>query len=234
MIRHLNEERCTGGKTKIICSGGKFRHILNSSEKVLYGGDTKFNYNACQCIEAQAMETVKHIHQKICGHGGERMVKVWILNEKGEKEPMTFLVDVYESETNALYQFHGCHWHAYTCLKNRTKRQQKRYKDMFQIGQLIKNNGWDPKYNLVSTSECEEPMLKKVWFENRSTPYSHFIVYDFEAILATLNEHRTENLTYLSRHIPISVAIYDTLSKELVYLVTENPWGEGGGGEGVD
>ena len=165
MIRHLNEERCTGGKTKIICSGGKFRHILNSSEKVLYGGDTKFNYNACQWIEAQATETGKHIHQKICGHGGERMVKVWTLNQKGEKEPMTFLVDVYESETNTLYQFHRCHWHGYTCLKNRTKRQQKRYKDMFQIGQLIKNNGWDAKYNLVSTSECEEPMLKKVLFE---------------------------------------------------------------------
>ena len=28
VMRHLKEERCTGGKTKIICSGGKFRHIL--------------------------------------------------------------------------------------------------------------------------------------------------------------------------------------------------------------
>ena len=30
-------------------------------------------------------------------------------------------------------------------------------------------------------------------------------------------------LTYLSGHIPISVAIHDTLSKEPVYLVDENP-----------
>ena len=29
LIRHLKEERCTGGKAKIICSGGKFKHILN-------------------------------------------------------------------------------------------------------------------------------------------------------------------------------------------------------------
>ena len=29
-------------------------------------------------------------------------------------------------------------------------------------------------------------------------------------------------MTYLSRHIPISIAIYDTLSKEAVYLVDEN------------
>ena len=54
-------------------------------------------------------------------------------------------------------------------------------------------------------------------------PYPHFIVYDFEAILAPLNEHPTDDLTYLSSHIPISVAVHDTLSKELVYLVEENP-----------
>ena len=94
MIRHLKEERCTGGKTKIICSGGKLRHILKSSEKVFYGGDTKLNYTACQWIGAQAIETGKYIHHKMCGHGGERMVKAWVLNDKGEKEPLTFLVDV--------------------------------------------------------------------------------------------------------------------------------------------
>ena len=36
---------------KIICLGGKFKHILNSSEKVFYGGDTKFSYTACQWRE---------------------------------------------------------------------------------------------------------------------------------------------------------------------------------------
>ena len=82
---HLKEERCNGGKAKIICSGGKFKHILNSSEKVFYGGDTKFSYTACQWIETQAIETGKHIHQKMCGHGGERMVTVWVLNDKVEK-----------------------------------------------------------------------------------------------------------------------------------------------------
>ena len=48
-------------KKKIICSGGKFKHILNSSEKVFYGGDTKFSYTTCQCIEVQAIETGKYI-----------------------------------------------------------------------------------------------------------------------------------------------------------------------------
>ena len=47
-------------------------------------------------------------------------------------------------------------------------------------------------------------------------------MYDFEAILPLLNEHSTDDLTYLSRHIPINVAIHDTLSKEPVYLADGN------------
>ena len=80
-------------KTKIVCPGGKFRHILNSSEKVFNGGDTKFSYTACQWTEAQAIEKGKHIHDKMCGHGGERMVKFWVLNDKGKEAMVTLLVD---------------------------------------------------------------------------------------------------------------------------------------------
>ena len=69
LTRHLKEGRCTGEKAKTICPGGTFKHILNSSERVFYGGDTKFSYTACQWIEAQAMKTGKHIHHKMCGHG---------------------------------------------------------------------------------------------------------------------------------------------------------------------
>ena len=50
-----------------------------------------------------------------------------------------------------------------------------------------------------------------------------FTVYDFETLLAPLNEHPTDELTYLSRHIPITVAAHDTMSKEPVYLVNKNP-----------
>ena len=79
------------------------------------------------------------------------------------------------------------------------------------------------KIQSLSTWECEEPVLKKVRFEKEFTPYPHFIVYDIEALLAPLNEHPTDGLTYLSGHIPISVAVHDTLSKEPVYLVDKNP-----------
>ena len=75
----------------------------------------------------------------------------------------------------------------------------------------------------MSTWECEEPILKKVWLKKKFMPYPHFIMYDFEAILALLNEHRTHGLTYLSKQKLISVAIHYTLSKEPVYLVEENP-----------
>ena len=75
----------------------------------------------------------------------------------------------------------------------------------------------------MSAWECEEPILKKMRFEKELTPYPQFIVYDFEAILALLNEHPTDDLTYLSRYIPISVAVHDTLSKGPVYLVDKKP-----------
>ena len=48
-------------------------------------------------------------------------------------------------------------------------------------------------------------------------------MYDFEALLAPLNEHPTNDLSCLSGHIPASVAIYDALSKEPVYLVDKKP-----------
>ena len=74
----------------------------------------------------------------------------------------------------------------------------------------------------MSAWECEEPTLKKVWFEKRFTHYPHIIVYDSEVILAPINEHPTDNVTYLSKHILISIPVHDPLSKELVYLVGES------------
>ena len=70
--------------------------------------------------------------------------------------------------------------------------------------------------------ECGKPMLKKLWFEKEFTPYLHFTVYDYEAMLEELNEKPKDDLTYLSGQTPISVATYDTLSKEPVYLVDES------------
>ena len=74
--------------------------------------------------------------------------------------------------------------------------------------------------------ECRKPVLKKGRFEKKFTPYPHFIVYDLEVRLVPLNKRPTGDLTYLSRHIKISVAVHNTLSEEkgedLVYLVDKN------------
>ena len=115
-------------------------------------------------------------------HSPWKQVNTFITRAHGEglgfewqrqKNAGIFLGRWIEPETNTVYQFHGCHWHGHTCLKDRTTRQQKRYKDTCQMDRLIKNNGRDTKYNLVSTWECEEPVLKKVRFEKKLTPYPH-------------------------------------------------------------
>ena len=43
----------------MICSDGKIRRILNSSEMVFHGGYTKFSYTACQWTDT---ETVKKVN----------------------------------------------------------------------------------------------------------------------------------------------------------------------------
>ena len=73
-----------GGKTKVIRSGGKFRQILNSSEILPYGGDTKFTRTTYQWIEAEAAKIRRYIHHNICGHGGERRVTIWYLDYTGQ------------------------------------------------------------------------------------------------------------------------------------------------------
>ena len=74
--RHVTGGTCGGGKTKLICPGGKFERIMNSSEIVFYGGDKNFSYAACQWIEKQSELIGEHIHHALCGHGGEFSVKI--------------------------------------------------------------------------------------------------------------------------------------------------------------
>ena len=74
--RHVTGGTCSGGKTKLICPGEKFERIMNSSEKVFYGGHKKFSYAACQWIEKQSELIGEHIHHALCGHGGEFCAEV--------------------------------------------------------------------------------------------------------------------------------------------------------------
>ena len=59
-----------------------------------------------------------------------------------------------------------------------------------------------------------------VWDEFLS--YYHFIVYDFETILAPINEHPTDDLTYLSRHA-CNLCYLRYIERRIYYLIDENP-----------
>jgi len=47
-------------------------------------------------------------------------------------------------------------------------------------------------------------------------------VFDFEALLK-VNEHRTSDLTFVSKQTPVSVVIHDTLSDDPTFLVHQDP-----------
>ena len=113
--RHITSGTCDGGKTKLICPGGKFERIMNSSEKVFYGGNTNFSYAACQWIEKQSELIGKHIHHALCGHGGEFYVEMLITEEACGKE---IPVDGYEPESKTIFQYYGCKWHGCPCQKS--------------------------------------------------------------------------------------------------------------------
>ena len=72
--RHVTENRCTGAQTKLICSSKKFKHIMYSSEKVSYAGNTQFSWKGCKWIDKQSELIGRHIHHALCGHEGEKCV----------------------------------------------------------------------------------------------------------------------------------------------------------------
>ena len=214
--RHLTGGTCDGGKTKLICPGEKFERIMNSSEKIFYGGRKNFSYAACQWIEKQSELIGKHIHHALCGHGGEFCVEV-----KDEERDWVedIPVDGYEPESKTIFQYHGCKWHGCPCQKERNSLEEERYTKTIDLEKKMK----EQEFNLISVWECEKPELKKMRFKKEFRPYPYFIVYDFEAILEKMNEPQTEELNITSRHVPVSVAINDNLTNEPVFIVDQDP-----------
>ena len=214
--RHVTGGTCDDGKTKLLCPGEKFERIMNSTEKVFYGGNTKFSYAACQWIEKQSELIGRHIHHALCGHGGEYYVTVKDDEEDGKKE---IPVDGYESESNTIFQYHGCKWHGCPCRKERNSLEEERYAKTIELEKKMKKQGFE----IVSVWECEKPELKKKRFCKKFKPYPYFIVYDFEAICKKINEKQTDELTITAKHIPVSVAINDNLTKKPSFIVEEDP-----------
>ena len=158
--RHMTGGACSGGKTKLICPGGRFERIMNSSEKVFYGGNTNFSYAAAQWIEKQSELTRKHIHHALCGHGGEFCVEVEY--EEVEDEESVWVakipVDGYEPESKTIFQYYGCKWHGCPCRKERNSLDKERYSNTIDLEKKMK----EQDFNLVSVWECEKPELKRM------------------------------------------------------------------------
>ena len=223
--RHVTGGTCGGGKTKLICPGEKFERIMNSTEKVFYGGNTKFSYAACQWIEKQSELIGRHIHHALCGHGGEYYVFLYAGKEK-DSRAREIPVDGYEPESNTIFQYHGCKWHGCPCRKRKERNSleealiaEQRYAKTIELEKKMKEQG----FKIVSVWECEKPELKKKRFCKKFRPYPYFIVYDFEAICQKINEKQTDELTITAKHIPVSVAINDNLTKKPSFIVEEDP-----------
>ena len=242
--RHVTGGTCGGGKTKLICPGEKFERIMNSTEKVFYGGNKKFSYAACQWIEKQSELIGRHIHHALCGHGGEYYVYLYAGKEK-DSRAREIPVDGYEPKSNTIFQYHGCKWHGCKwhgcpCQKRKERNSleeelrplgrsealiaedliaDQRYAKTIELEKKMKEQG----FKIVSVWECEKPELKKKRFCKKFRPYPYFIVYDFEAICQKINEKQTDELTITAKHIPVSVAINDNLTKKPSFIVEEDP-----------
>ena len=223
--RHVTDGTCGGGKTKLICPGEKFERIMNSTEKVFYGGNKKFSYAACQWIEKQSELIGRHIHHALCGHGGEYYVYLYAGKEK-DSRAREIPVDGYEPESNTIFQYHGCKWHGCPCRKRKERNSleeeliaEQRYAKTIELEKKMKEQG----FKIVSVWEFEKPELKKKRFCKKFRPYPYFIVYDFEAICQKINEKQTDELTITAKHIPVSVAINDNLTKKPSFIVEEDP-----------
>ena len=223
--RHITGGTCGGGKTKLICPGEKFERIMNSTEKVFYGGNKKFSYAACQWIEKQSELTGRHIHHALCGHGGEYYVHLYAGKEKNS-HAREIPVDGYEPKSNTIFQYHGCKWHGCPCQKRKERNSleeersaDQRYAKTIELEKKMKEQG----FKIISVWECEKPELKKKRFCKKFRPYPYFIVYDFEAICQKINEKQTDELEITAKHIPVSVAINDNLTKKPSFIVEEDP-----------
>ena len=128
-------------------------------------------------------------------------------------------VDGYDPFTETVYEFNGCKWHGCLCQTKRTNVDRNRYTKTKEKEKVIQDLG----FNLVTAWGCENPPKARRYFEKEFRPYPHYIVFDFEALLQALNQQPTKDLLYVSRHVPVSVAIHDSLSENPTFIEREDP-----------
>ena len=198
---------------------------MNSTKKVFYGGVKNFKYGACRWIEKQSELNGCHIHHALCGHGGEFYVWVKLKGEKGV-HGINIPVDGYDSKKETIFKYYRCKQHGCPCQTKKEshtideeRRADQKYAETIELEKKMK----EQRLKIVSVWECEKPELKKKRFCKKFKPYPYLIVYDFEAVGKKINEKQTDELTITAKHIPVSVAINDNLTKKPSFIVEEDP-----------
>ena len=127
------------------------------------------------------------------------------------------LVDKFDSETSTVYQFYGFKWHGCLCIAN--DGAECRYRPTVTIENQMQSLG----DNVVSAWECSHPESLSKELGREFIPYPHYIVYNCEVVSAKKDLSVASNLTINSSHIPISVAINDSLNQEPIFLDNQDP-----------
>ena len=208
-------KRCAQGKTVIDCPGEKVEALQTAFEKAFYPSH-RASKESLRWLGQEAKRWKIRIHHAMSGHGGE----YWI-----ERTP----VDGYNSETKAVFQYHGCYWHG--CRKcfpyDRDRiidRNDKMREDLFKATK--RRTGYLQKagYRVVEAWACEVGEIFDDLPRTQTKSYPHVILYDFEAY-GDNNQRKepTPTLTIENAHVPISVSIGDTLEREPTHICERDP-----------
>ena len=208
-------QKCSQGKTLIMCPGGKVEAPKLSFEKVFFPKHSA-SQESIRWLEQEAKQRKIHIHHAMCGHGGERWIK---------RAP----VDGYHHETRTVFQYHGCHWHG--CCKcypsdrdkiivhNGQTREDQFIAILKRTRELRKAS-----YCVIEAWACEVGETDVELLQAQTREYPHAILYDFESY-GDKNQKKesTEMLTIANMHVPISVSVGDTLERESTHICEKDP-----------
>ena len=152
-------------------------------------------------------------------------MSVFVGDKKDSREIDT-PVDGYDDRTKTIFKYYRCKWYGCPCQKRKERNSieeersaEERYAKTIELEKKMK----EQRLKIVSVWECEKPELKKKRFCKKFKPYPYFIVYDFEAICKKIHEPQTDELTITAKHIPVSVAINDNLTKKPSFIMDEDP-----------
>ena len=109
--------------------------------------------------------------------------------------------------------------HAEPSLRNHQDEVEQRYHETINLKNRIRSS----EYKVTLVWECKNQVLSNSKSGKKFIPYPHFIIYDFEALLRPRNWCKTQGITIDCSHIPVSVAINDSLTQEPIFIENSDP-----------